>query len=216
MKTKLLLAIFCGLAALAAMAYALAAHGSTKQTEPPAAAGIGAWQTIDAGSLGTAAIGAARLAGATGGTGGTQVAIARTTDGAYVGVLRDPTVGLRVSALANDPGSDMVSVHTFRPLTDVNLINDSLGLLTLTQTPAPDGTVGRIFGAGIVQANAIGAQLVALDGSVEQLPLVDLGAGARAFAFVADDAKRFPTAIQGVDAGGKVVAEFRFDPTSHP
>ena len=33
---------------------------------------------------------------------------------------------------------------------------------------------------------------------------------------VAAEPKQFPKAIQGLDAAGKVVAEFAFDPNDHP
>ena len=92
----------------------------------------------------------------------------------------------------------------------------SLGLLTLEQTAAQDGSVGRIYGAGIVKAPATRARLELLDGSIVPLPLVDLSAGFRGYAFVAAEPKQFPKAIQGVDATGKVVAEFAFDPNAHP
>jgi hypothetical protein len=115
-----------------------------------------------------------------------------------------------------NPGDTGASTHFLRSLRDIPLIDDSLGLLTLEQTAAADGSVGRIYGAGVVEAPATRARLELLDGSVVSLPLVDLAVGARGFAFVAADPERFPTAIQGLDAGGTVVAQFRFDPNQHP
>lgn len=103
-----------------------------------------------------------------------------------------------------------------RGLGDVRLIGGALGLLTLEQTAAPDGSVGRIYGAGLVKAPSTRAQLELLDGSIVPLPLVDLSAGFHGYAFVAADPERFPTAIQALDATGKVVAESAFDPNSHP
>jgi hypothetical protein len=127
----------------------------------------------------------------------------RATDGSYVGIVRD---------LANAGAG----THLLRSRSDLPFIDHSLGVLALEQRAAPDGSVGRIYGAGVVRAPATRAQLQLLDGSVQSLPLVDLGVGLRGFAFVAAEPTRFPNAIQGLDAADKVVAEFRFDPTAHP
>jgi hypothetical protein len=156
------------------------------------------------------------IARATGADQTAEVAGVRAADGSYVGIVRDSVAGLRFSALTADPGDTMASSHLLHSLTDLSFINQSLGLLGLEQRAAPDGSVGRISGAGVIRAPATGAQLQLLDGSVAALPLIDLGAGSRGFAFVAADPERFPNAIQGLDAAGKVVADFRFDPTAHP
>ena len=117
---------------------------------------------------------------------------------------------------AANPGDTGASTHFLRRLRDLPLIDGSLGLLTLEQTAASDGSVGRIYGAGVVKAPATRARLQLLDGSVASLPLVDLAGGFRGFAFVAAEPELFPTAIQGLDAAGTVVAQFRFDPNQHP
>jgi hypothetical protein len=214
MKTKLLLAACCGIAGLVAAAYALAANdGSRRHATPPVQATIGPWRALDAAGLGTHALGAARATGA-GQT--AEIAGLRAADGSYVGIVRDSAQGLRFSALSADPGNTGASTHLLHSLGDLSFINRSLGLLSLEQRAAPDGSVARISGAGVVRTQATGAQLELLDGSHVSLPLVDLGGGARGFAFLAADPKRFPTAIQALNAAGQVVAEFRFDPTAHP
>jgi hypothetical protein len=214
MEIKLLLATCCGIAALVGTAYALAAsHGGHKRAAPPVQAGIGHWLDLDAAGLGGHAVGLAHAAGA-GGT--AQVAGIRAADGSYVGIVRDSAAGLHFAAVTANPGSTGASAHLLRSLSDIPLIDGSLGLLALEQTAAPDGSVGRIYGAGIVKAPATRARLELLDGSIVPLPLVDLSAGFRGYAFVAAEPKQFPKAIQGVDATGKVVAEFAFDPNAHP
>ena len=214
MKNKLFLATCCGVAALVGTAYALAAtHSRHGRALPPVEAGIGPWVDLGAAGLGTHALGIARAAG----VGRTaEIAGVRAADGSYVGILRDSDAGLRFTAVTANPGDTGASTHLLHGLSDVPLIGGSLGLLTLEQTAAPDGSVGRIYGAGMVKAPTTRAQLELLDGSVVSLPLVDLSAGFRGYAFVAPEPKRFPNAIQGLDAAGKVVAEFRFDPNDHP
>jgi hypothetical protein len=213
-KIKLLLATCCGIAALVGTAFALAAsHGRHNQSPPPVEAGIGQWLDLDGARLGTHARGIAHAAGA-GPT--ANVAGIHGADGSFVGIVRDSAAGLRFAAVTANPGDTGASMHLLHRLSDLPLIDGSLGLLTLEQTAAPDGSVGRIYGAGIVRAPATGARLELLDGSIMSLPLVDLSPGFRGYAFVAADPKRFPKAIQGVDATGKVVAQFAFDPNAHP
>ena len=214
MKVKLFLAACCGIAALVGTAYALAAsHGRHNRAASPVQAGIGRWLDLDAAGLGTHALGLAHAAGA-GRT--AQVAGIRAADGSYVGIMRDSAAGLRLAAVTANPGDTGASTHPLHSLGAIPLIDGSLGLLTLEQTAASDGSVGRIYGAGIVKAPATGARLELLDGSIVSLPLVDLSAGFRGYTFVAAEPKQFPKAIQGVDASGKVVAQFAFDPTAHP
>ena len=214
MKIKLLLVTCCGLATLVGTAYALAArHGSRSHAAAPVQAAIGPWRALDAAGLETHAVGIARAAGA---GRAAEVAGVHGADGSYVGIVRDPAAGLRFAAVTANPGDTGASTHLLRSLTDLPLIDGSLGLLTLEQTAAPDGSVGRIYGAGVVEAPATRARVELLDGAVVSLPLVDLTAGFRGYAFVAAEPKRFPKAIQALDAAGKVVAEFRFDPTDHP
>jgi hypothetical protein len=214
MKTKLFLAACCGIAGLVGTTYALAAsHGSRRHAAPPVQATLGPWRALDAAGLGTHALGVAHATGA-GRT--AEIASLRAADGSYVGILRDSAAGSRVSAVTADPADTGASTHGLLNLNSLPFINGSLGLLTLEQTAAPDGSVGRIYGAGVVKAPATRAQVQLLDGSVQQLPLVNLGAGSRGFAFVAADPKRFPNVIQALDGAGKVVADFAFDPTAHP
>jgi hypothetical protein len=213
-KIKLLLATCCGIAALVGTAYALAAsHGGHNRAASPVQAGIGPWLDLDAAGLATHALG---LAHATGAGRTAEVAGIRAADGSYVGIVRDSAAGLRFAAVTANPRDTGASTHLLHGLSDIPLIDGSLGLLTLEQTAAPDGTVGRIYGAGIVRAPATRARLELLDGSIVPLPLVDLSAGFRGYAFVAAEPKQFPKAIQGVDATGKIVAEFAFDPNAHP
>jgi hypothetical protein len=213
-KLKLLLAICCGIAVLAGTAYALAAsHGRHSRPPSPVQAGIGPWLDLDAAGLGVHAL---RLAHAAGAGRAAEVAGIRAADGSYVGIVRDAVAGPRFAAVTANPGDTGASTHPLHGLADIPLVDGSLGLLTLEQTAAPDGTVGRIYGAGIVRAPTTRARLALLDGSSVSLPLVDLAAGFRGYAFVAAEPKQFPKAIQGVDATGKVVAEFAFDPNAHP
>jgi hypothetical protein len=214
LKSKLLLAVFCGSAALVGAAYALAgSHDRHNQSPSPVQAGVGRWLDLDDTGLGTRALGIAHAAGA-GAT--AKVAGIRGVDGSYAGIVRDAAAGLRFTSLTANPGDAGASSHLLRHLADISLVDGSLGLLTLEQAAAPDGSVGRIYGAGVVKPPSTQARLELLDGSVVSLPLVDLAAGFRGFAFIAAEPKQFPKAIQGVDATGKVVAEFAFDPNSHP
>jgi hypothetical protein len=213
-KIKLLLATCCGIATLVGTAYAVAAsHRSHGGAAAPVQAAIGPWRALGAAGLQAHAVGLARAAGA-----GrmAEVAGVRATDGSYVGIVRDSSAGLRYAAVTANPGDTGASTHPLRSLADVPFIDGSLGLLTLEQTAAPDGSVGRIYGAGIVKPPATRAQLELVDGSVVSLPLVDLSPGFRGYAFVAAEPKQFPKAIQGMDARGKVVAQFAFDPNAHP
>lgn len=211
MKIKLLLATCGGIAALVGTAYALAAsHRGHDRATSPVQAGIGPWLDLDGAGLGTHARGIAHAAGA-GPT--AKVAGVDAADGSYVGIVRDSA---RFAAVTANPGDTGASTHPLHGLSDLPLINGSLGLLTLEQTAAPDGSVGRIYGAGIVRAPSTRARLELLDGSIVSLPLVDLTAGFRGYAFIAAEPTRFPKAIQGVDTTGKVVAQFAFDPTAHP
>jgi hypothetical protein len=213
-KTKLLLATCCGVVALVGAAYGLAAsHGERDRPPSPVQAAMGPWRDLDAAGLGAHALGLARSVGA-GRT--AEVAGIHAPDGSYVGIVRDSAAGLRFTAVTSNPGDTGAGAHPLHGLSDIPLIDGSLGLLTLGQTAAPDGSVGRIYGAGIVKAPATRARLELLDGSIVPLPLVDLSAGFRGFAFVAAEPKQFPKAIQGVDASDKVVAEFAFDPNEHP
>ena len=214
MRIKLLLATCLGLAALVGAAYALAAtHGGHSRTASPVEAGIGPWQDLDAAGLGARALGLAHAAGA---SRAAEVAGIRAADGSYVGIVRDSTAGLHFAAVTANSQDGGASAHLLRSPGEIPFIDDSLGLLALQQTAAPDGSVGRICGAGIVKAPAARARLELLDGSTVPLPLVDLSAGFRGYAFVAAEPKQFPKAIQGLDAAGKVVAEFAFDPNDHP
>lgn len=214
MKIKFLLPACCGIAALVGTAYALAAgDGRHSRRALPVQAAIGPWRTLQATGLGSHALEIARSAGA---SRTAEIAGVRAADGSYVGIVRDLGSGVRLSGLTADAGDAGAGAHQLRSLSSFPLFDQSLGLITLEQSAAPDGSVGRISGAGFVRAQATRAQLRLLDGSVQPLPLVDLEAGARGFAFVATDPKRFPNAIQGLDAAGKVVAEFAFDPAAHP
>jgi len=214
MKTKVLLGTCCGIATLIGTAYALAAsHGSQGRAASPIEAAMEPWHTLDTAGLRTHALGIARATGA-GRT--AEVAGVRAADGSYVGIVRDSAAGERFAGLTADPGDTGASAHLLRSLSDLVFINQSLGLLTLEQSAAPDGSVGRISGAGVVRAQATQAQLRLLDASVQPLPLIDLGAGSRGFAFVAADPRRFPNTIQALNPAGEVVAEFAFDPTAHP
>jgi hypothetical protein len=213
-KNKLLLATCCGIAALVGTAYALAAsHGRHSHAGPPVQMGVGPWVKLDGAGLAAHALGIAHAGGA---SPTAEVAGVHAADGSYVGIVRDSAAGLRLAAVTANPGDTGASTHLLHRLSDIPLIDGSLGLLTLEQTAAPDGSVGRIYGAGVVKAPATRARLELLDGSIVSLPLVDLSAGFRGYAFVAAEPKRFPKAIQGVDAAGKVVAEFAFDPNAHP
>lgn len=214
MKIKLLLVTCCGILAFVGTAYAVAAsHRSHSRATSPVQAAIGPWRALGAAGLDAHAVGIARA----GGAGLTaEVAGVRASDGSYVGIVRDSTHGLRYSAVTANPRDTGASTHLFRGLGDVRLIEGALGLLTLEQTAAPDGSVGRIYGAGIVKAPSTRAQLELLDGSIVPLPLVDLSAGFQGYAFIAADPKLFPKAIRALDATGKVVAQFAFDPNAHP
>ena len=168
MKIKLLLATCCGVAALAATAYALAAsHGKHSRSTMPVQAAMAPWRSLDAGGLGARAVGLARSAGA-GRT--AEVAVVRGADGSYVGIVRDSAAGLRFAAVTENPGDTGASAHLLRSLGDVPLIDGSLGLLTLEQTAAPDGSVGRVYGAGVVKAPATQARLELVDDSVVSIP----------------------------------------------
>lgn len=214
MKIKLLLAACCGILAFVGTAYAVAAsHGSHSRATSPVQAAIGPWRALGGAGLESHAVGIAHAAGA-GLT--AEVAGVRASDGSYVGIVRNSAGGLRYSAVTENPGDTGASSHLLRGLGDVRLIGGALGLLTLEQTSAPDGSVARIYGAGLVKPPSTRAQLELLDGSIVPLPLVDLSAGFHGYAFVAADPKLFPKAIQALDATGKVVAEFAFDPNAHP
>jgi len=212
MKIRLLVGMCCGVATLATTAFALAASHGRHSRPSPVQTGIGPWLDLDSVGLGTHARG---LAHAAGGDRTAEVAGIRAADGSYVGIVRD-SAGRRFAAVTANPGDTGASTHLLQGLGDIPLVDGSLGLLTLEQTAAPDGSVGRIYGAGIVRAPAMRARLELLDGSIAPLPLVDLSPGFRGYAFVAAEPKQSPKAIQGVDATGKVVAEFAFDPNAHP
>jgi hypothetical protein len=214
MKIKLFLAMFCGIATFAVAAYAVAASQSRhRPTASPVQAAIAPWRALDAAGLTTHARGIAHAAGA---GRNAEVAGVHAVDGSYVGIVRDSSVGLRFTAVTANPGDTGASAHLLHGLNELPLIDRSLGLLTLEQTAAPDGSVGRIYGSGVVKAPATQAELELLDGSVVSLPLVDLSGAFRGYAFVAAEPKRFPQAIRALDATGKVVAEFAFDPNVHP
>ena len=109
MKNKLLLAVFCGSAALVGAAYALAgSQGRHNQSASPVQAGVGRWLVLDGAGLGSHALGIARAAGA-GAT--AKVAGIRGVDGSYVGIVRDSAAGVRVTSLSANPGDTGASSH---------------------------------------------------------------------------------------------------------